>query len=265
MEDQAVNPLDAKVNALIEKVFLITLSKSPPKAGRSRQQFVFMEEVAAMAGEDALLNLELLEQALFERILLFNPRDYLIPNNVTTAETDEVAETKVMLYLYGCFVRNEQTSAHGGNDSIAVDTCAKMKALILRNASTSLRQPELYEGQNLSAQLVELFKLYDDDVLIRARFVSETVKEVGSDVGGPEEEIASVLRGIFDPIFGEAARALRSASLISMERWIMPLLEVFSSDKSNPRLAHLLLDYTSPPDGAEGEIKKNRMNVSGLF
>lgn len=252
MEDQAVNPLDAKVNALIEKVFLITLSKSPPKAGRSRQQFVFMEEVAAMAGEDALLNLELLEQALFERILLFNPRDYLIPNNVTTAETDEVAETKVMLYLYGCFVRNEQTSAHGGNDSIAVDTCAKMKALILRNASTSLRQPELYEGQNLSAQLVELFKLYDDDVLIRARFVSETVKEIGSDVGGPEEEIASVLRGIFDPIFGEAARALRSASLISMERWIMPLLEVFSSDKSNPRLAHLLLDYTSPPDGAEG-------------
>lgn len=250
MDDQQhANPLDVKINALIEKIFLITLSKNPPKSGRSRQQLIYMEEVAQCSGEATLLNLELLEQALFERIILFNPSDYLIPNNVTTAETEEVAQTKVILYLFGCYLRNE--SAVDQNDSIATETCQKMRGLILRNACTSLKQPELFEGQNLSHQLLDIFKLSEEDQSVKTRFISETVKEIFAD-SDSEEEGFVVLRSIFNPIFVEVMRGLRSASLISMERWIMPFLEVFISDKSNSRLAHLLLDYTSPPAGADG-------------
>ncbi|XP_055586147.1 ubiquitin conjugation factor E4 A [Uranotaenia lowii] len=250
MDDQSRgNPLDSKINALIEKVFLMTLSKNPPKSNRPRQQLIYMEEVAE-AFEGNLFSLELLEQALFERIILFNPKDYLIPNNVSTAETEEVAETKVVLYLYGCFLRNEQ--AADPNDSITTDTCRQMRSLILRNACTSLKQPELFEGQTLPQQLLDIFKQQpDENQSIKARFISETVKEIVADSESEQEGFA-VLRGIFDPMFVEVLRALRSASLIGVERWIFPFLEVFTSDKSNPRLAHLLLDFTSPPEGAEG-------------
>ncbi|XP_058813018.1 ubiquitin conjugation factor E4 A [Topomyia yanbarensis] len=244
-----VNPLTLKINALIERVFLITLSKNGPKASASREQLVYMEDVAQCAGDGSLLTVELLEQALFERIILFNPADYLIPNNVTDAHTETVAQTKVMLYLFGCFLRNER--AGDQNDSIAADTCRKMRDLILRNACTSLKQPELFDGQNLSNQLLDIFKLSEDDQSVKARFISETVKEIFAD-SESEQEGFVVLKSIFTPMFVEVLRALRSASLISMERWILPFLGIFTSDKSNPRLAHVFLDFTSPPADAEG-------------
>ncbi|XP_053685325.1 ubiquitin conjugation factor E4 A [Sabethes cyaneus] len=255
MEDlqlQKANPLDLKINALIEKVFLITLQKTPPKNqhGRARPQLVYMEEVAAQCPDgECLLTVDLLEQALFERIILFNPSEYLIPSNVTDGETETVAQTKVMLYLFGCFHRSEQSA--DPNDCVVSETRQKMKALILRNACTSLKQPELFEGQNLSNQLLDIFKLSDDDQPAKAQFVSETVKEIFAD-SESEQEGFLVLRSIFSPMFTEVMRSLRTASLISMERWIVPFLEVFISDKSNPRLAHVLLNFTTPPEGADG-------------
>lgn len=251
MDDNIRNPLDTKINALIEKVFLITVSKDPPKGSRAGQQMVYMEEVAQGCEESCLLNLELLEQALFERLLLFNPSDYLIPSNVSTAQTEDVAQTKVLLYLYGCYVRNSEVA--NLNDSIATDTAQKMKGLILRNACTSLKQPDLFEGQNLSNQLLDLFKAGDENQSLKERFVSEAVKEVFVD-SDSEQEGFEALRAIFNPAFVELEKALRSASLVSMERWIMPFLQVFVSDKSNPQLGHLFLDFTSPPAGAEGEF-----------
>ncbi|KXJ80153.1 hypothetical protein RP20_CCG026564 [Aedes albopictus] len=249
MDDNIRNPLDTKINALIEKVFLITVSKDPPKGSRAGQQMVYMEEVAQGCEESCLLNLELLEQALFERLLLFNPSDYLIPSNVSTAQTEDVAQTKVLLYLYGCYVRNSEVA--NLNDSIATDTAQKMKGLILRNACTSLKQPDLFEGQNLSNQLLDLFKAGDENQSLKERFVSEAVKEVFVD-SDSEQEGFEALRAIFNPAFVELEKALRSASLVSMERWIMPFLQVFVSDKSNPQLGHLFLNFTSPPAGAEG-------------
>ncbi|XP_058461045.1 ubiquitin conjugation factor E4 A [Malaya genurostris] len=248
---QKANPVDLKINALIEKVFLITLSKDAPKASSNRPQLVYMEEVAQSSGESNLLSMELLEQALFERIILFNPSDYLLPSNVTNAYTETVAETKVILYLFGCFQRNER--AINPNDSIAAETCSRMRDLILRNACTSLKQPELFEGQNLSSQLLDIFKLSEDDQPVKARFISETVKEIFAD-SESEQEGFLVLRKIFESVFAKIMVALRNASLISMERWIMPFLEVFTSDKSNPRLAVLFLDFTTPPEDAQGII-----------
>lgn len=251
MEDKHLNLLDCKINSLIEKVFLITLSKNPPNPFSTRQQLVYMEEVAQSSGDTQVLNLELLEQALFERIILFNPSDYLIPNNVTTSETEDVAQSKVFLYLFGCYLRNE--SAVNQNDCIMQETCNKMRGLILRNACTSLKQPELFEGQNLSNQLLDIFKLSTDDDhhSVKARFISETVKEIFAD-SDCEAEGFAVLRSIFNPVFVEVMRTMRTATLINMERWIVPFLEVFISDKGNPKLAHLLLDFTTPAAGADG-------------
>lgn len=248
-QHQQANPLEIKINALIEKVFLITLSRSATKVNRSQQQLVYMEDVAQSVGDQSLLNLELLEHTLFERVILFNPSDYLIPNNITTTDTEDVVQTKVILYLYGCYLRNERAADR--NDSIALEACQKMRALILRNACTSLKQPELFDGQNLSSQVLDIFKLSEEDQAIKASFISETVKEIFAD-SDSEEEGFLVLKSIFNPMFSDVLKALRTASLVSMERWIMPFLEVFISDKNNPRIAHLFLDFTTPVADSRG-------------
>ncbi|XP_052870320.1 ubiquitin conjugation factor E4 A [Anopheles cruzii] len=243
---QKPNPVEQKTNAHIEKIFLITLNKNPQK----NKQLVYMEDVA-QGVDSGLLDLEVLEQALFERILLFNPAEYLLPNDITTPSTPEVSETKVILYLYGCFARNEQPVDQ--NDTVAAENQRKMKSLILRNTCTSLKQPELYEGQNLPAQLLDIFKQAesDDQQADRAHFVSEAVRELFADAES-EEDGYVVIRSIFGPMLVDVLKALRTASLISIERWVMPFLQVFPSDKTNPRLAHIFLDYTTPPAGSEG-------------
>ncbi|XP_053669699.1 ubiquitin conjugation factor E4 A [Anopheles nili] len=239
------NPLEQKTNAHIEKIFLITLNKAPQK----NKQLVYVEDVA-QAVESGLLDLDMLEQALFERIVLQNPSEYLIPNDVTTADTPQIAETKVILYLYGCFERNEKPVDQ--SDSVAVDNQRRMKSLILRNACTSLKQPDLYEGQNLPNQILDIFKQSDsDDHNVAARFISETVREVFSD-SETEQEGYEAIRNIFGPMFVEVLKALRGASLVMIDRWVLPFLHVFPSDKSNPRLAHIFLDYTTPPSGSNG-------------
>lgn len=236
------NLLDEKLNNLIENVFLITIDKVPKK----NKQLVFLEEVAAYGG--TLLNLELLEQALFERIMLGNPTDFLIPSNIVKDQIDELAaETKVITYLFKTFVKNEKSMNE--NDCVNKENCQKIRELILRNVSTAIKQPMLYEGQLISSQLLDLFKDMSDDADDKTQFLTMVAKEVMSE---DEEEGLNALKLFTFPALIEAHKALKLASLGSMEVWIMPFLLAFSSDKTNPKLGEIVLDFTTPPENSDG-------------
>lgn len=236
------NLLDEKLNNLVENVFLITIDKVPKKG----KQLVFLEEVAAYGG--SLLNLELLEQALFERIMLSNPTDFLIPSNIVKDQVDQLAaETKVITYLFKTFVRNEKSI--NDNDCVNKENCQKIRELILRNVSTAIKQPMLYEEQVISSQLLDLFKDLDEDTDLKTQFLTLLAKEVMSE---DEEEGLKALKLFTFPALLEAHKALKMASLGSMEVWIMPFLLAFSSDKTNPKLGEIVLDFTTPPDNSDG-------------
>lgn len=236
------NLLDEKLNNLIENVFLITIDKVPKKG----KQLVFLEEVAAYGG--TLLNLELLEQALFERIMLGNPTDFLIPSNIVKDQIDELAaETKVITYLFKTFVRNEKSTNE--NDCVNKENCRKVRELILRNVSTAIKQPMLYEGQVISSQLLDMFKDMNEDTEYKTQFLTLVAREVMSE---DEEEGLNALKLFTFPALIEAHKALKLASLGSMEVWIMPFLLAFCSDKTNPKLGEIVLDFTTPPENADG-------------
>lgn len=57
------NPLDQKLNLLIENVFLITINKSSQR----KKQMIFLEEIAESGQQ--LMNLETLEMASFLVVL----------------------------------------------------------------------------------------------------------------------------------------------------------------------------------------------------
>ncbi|XP_055389776.1 ubiquitin conjugation factor E4 A [Condylostylus longicornis] len=235
--------LEKKINNLIESIFLFTLDKN---SANDSKQLIFMEEVGEQTGSN-MLNIDILEQALFERLLLQAPADYLIPNDKILDDTANVTETKVIHYLYRSYLMCYQ---YNGLDAELSKVCQEIKSLILRNVSTSMKQPDLYEGQSLSSQWLELLKdPFDPNYNIIASFLSETTKEMYLD---DEANAMSALKGIFYPMLSEIQKVLRAASMISIEKWIIPALQTFISDKSVPQLGELFMDFTTPNPGSEG-------------
>lgn len=175
-EGQSINIMEQKVNALIEYIFSITINRTPQR----NKQLVYMEDLSAINSNITLMNMELLEQALFERLLLTNPRDYLIPNNTQNSETDDIAEDKVILYLYRAYERVTKWSQNQ-NESSLTSECETIKQLILRNAGTAQKQPDLYENQSLSDQWLTLFRSYMDEFDCKCEFLSKVVADVASD------------------------------------------------------------------------------------
>lgn len=171
-----INAMDQKVNSLIENIFSITINRTPPK----NKQLVFMEELAESNPNQTLMNMELLEQALFERLLLSNPRDYLIPNNTQNDETEQIAEDKVILYLYRAYERLSKWCSNQNEASLKTE-CDEIKQLILRNASTAQKQPDLYDNQSLSEQWITLLRNYADEYECKCEFLSKVVADVASD------------------------------------------------------------------------------------
>lgn len=171
-----INALDQKINSLIEHIFSITINRTPQKS----KQLIFMEELATLNPTQTLMNMELLEQALFERLLLTNPRDYIIPNNAEYNETENIAEEKVILYLYGAYERLTKWCRNENEASLTAE-CDTIKQLIIRNASTALKQPELYENQKLGEQWLTLLRNYAEEYECKCEFLSKVVADVAGD------------------------------------------------------------------------------------
>lgn len=233
-----VNVMTQKVNALIEQVFHITINRIPQK----NKQLVFMDDLATSNPTAQSMNVELLEQALFERLLLQNPSEYLIPNNIQNDETLIITETKVLLYLYGAYERLCKWNRYQ-NDNSLVQEYGVIENLIFRNASTANKQPELFDGQDLSNQWLELLKDSYDEYELKCTFLSRVIRDVYND---NEPAYDESLTNIFKSVFDHVLATIRKSSLITLDKWIIPLLLAFVSDKSNEKLAQLLLNYSTP-------------------
>lgn len=241
--DAPINAFDQKINLLIEQTFMITVNKAPPK----QRPMIYMEDVAQLLTKP-ILDTNILEQALFERILLPNPSDFLLPNDVKAADHQDITESRVLVYLHGAFIRNAQ-SYNNQNDSIIAEASAKIRELIIRNVGTAVKQPDLYEGQNLGEQLLELVRHHDCDHTLTGQFISAFSKEVLAD-NEPNDVIA--LMQVILRVLQEVQIQAKASTLVSIAPWIFPTLQMFIADKTNATLANILLNFSTPPAGANG-------------
>ena len=124
------------INDLIETVFKITANKNYNKVN----PLVLIEDI-----KDELWTLEQLEYSLFERLLLENPGDFLIPQSSSAGQNDNADESRVIIYLFESFVRNENEKSKMLSVGSSLDSCSKITDIILRNISTILQQPEMFE------------------------------------------------------------------------------------------------------------------------
>lgn len=147
------------VNNIVQNVFHFTINPDAFEGSpTSSRQMVVLEELAEAMKPRKHIDLEALEQALFERLLLPNPECYVIPKNCRMFE-ENVIQRQVFPYLFSS-IQNLQSYFQINTPFVKTAT-QKMKELIFRNAVTALKQPALFEGQNFAVQLVELLQHVD--------------------------------------------------------------------------------------------------------
>lgn len=144
------NSLDFRINQLIENVFKFTLNKNPDSATKV-QPLVYLEELAA-ASDSSCIGVDLLEHALFERLLLDDPSSHVVNGNKNLDL--RVTLNECITYLFECF-KDMIMYRNGvkGESEEWIRTIDNIIKLIIRNAATALKQPDLYSSQNIHAQV----------------------------------------------------------------------------------------------------------------
>lgn len=149
-ENDDIHGNDLLVNLIIEEVFNFTLCKTPPAFKRgSETQLLYLENVSGNGrlGYDCIDTLELV---LFERLLLEEPSIHLILAKNSTNSNTHVVEKRCLHYLFECYRRLLHKK---GEHNDFHDLLNKMTTYVIRNAATALKQPDVYEGQNLQQQV----------------------------------------------------------------------------------------------------------------
>lgn len=142
------------INCIVEDVFHFTINPNAVK-GETDKQLVYLEELAQAMNPRIYIDLEALEQALFERLLLQDIEKSVIPKNATIFK-DHVIQKKVFPYLFSSM---ENIQGYNLTDKPYIKNALdKMMELIFRNAVTALKQPALFEGQDFSFQLVAILQ-----------------------------------------------------------------------------------------------------------
>ena len=211
----------ARINEIIENVLLITLNPENPK------KLTLMDDDSGTK----LWTLQLIELNLFERVMALS--------------FDGGDDNKVILYLYNSFIRLQNECRKEKSDVSEV-----LASLIFRNIATALKEPELFPEQNISEQLLEIFKDSEvDDTSLRDKFLSVAIKKAFEDA---DDDMRKNVKEIFFKCFDECLKSVRQATMITLEKWVLTFLTAFTSDKTNPAMANLFLDYIELPPNTDG-------------
>lgn len=136
--------IDDQVNRLLGDVLGITLHRSEANV-HQKQRLVFV-------------NVDTVEQAIFERLMSSDLESKLIPTEDSRQIfTDpHTTEKQVIPYLFESYCRLQQQYQ---NEPQLSDVLCKISQVILQNASVALQEPELFEEQEVHQRYSCFIKL----------------------------------------------------------------------------------------------------------
>lgn len=239
-----------EVNQLVEDVFHLTLSNSSHTNTSGKiNELVFLEELALALAPQDWIDIETLEQALFERLLLGDPENYVIGRSVDKELSRTImhaTQKEVIPYLFECHRRlismKTGVQNNGRNKIIS-----EMLSLLLRNAATALKQPEFFESQQLHSQILQLVS---DNSILEADldiFFDGLVQQFVLDDG--EDNAVDTLLVAFSSTLDTIHRDLVKSTLFTFNRSYFSLLHIFSSKSL---LGSVLLVHSKPKDSHVG-------------
>lgn len=230
------------INDIVENVFHFTINHNAFNVTNFEKQLVYLDELAEATKPRLHIDLETLEQALFERLLLPNIESNVIPKSCKVYK-EHVIQKQIFPYLFSS-IQNLQNY-----DQVKTDYVRKgiqrMRELIFRNAVTALKQPALFEGQNFSLQLIELLKNVDPQC---QTFFIEIVEAFVSD---DEEDVHAQLKDTMTPILKIIHTDINKSNLVNIPIYILPSIHIFAS---NIHLAAVLMASCEPYIQTNGRL-----------
>lgn len=148
------NGIDKTFNKLIEKVFHFTLI--PVLDNEYETPVIYLPDLLEILKFNVATGAEfgILEQAIFERTLLSDPKEYLLKIKHNVFIPSHTTEKKCITYLFKCFLELNFAKQNNCYPSIGEDIYFKIFGIIYTNISTALRQPDLYSPQTVYDQVL---------------------------------------------------------------------------------------------------------------
>uniref|UniRef100_A0AAQ5Z3B5 Ubiquitin conjugation factor E4 A n=1 Tax=Amphiprion ocellaris TaxID=80972 RepID=A0AAQ5Z3B5_AMPOC len=239
------------VNHMIQRIFLITLDNSDPSLRGGNgipPRCVYLEEMAADLDGQDWLDMDNIEQALFNRLLLLEPGNQLIYmtscSAVNLSADRDAGEKCAIPYLFACYQRakEEVTKVPEKLLSFAV----RCKNLTVSNTRTVLLTPEIYISQNIYEQLLDL--LLEAFNGAQPEEVVEFVEEVIAGLLSDQEvrTFEEVIVPVFDIFHG------RIKDLDLCQPLLYSYLDVLLYFSHNKDIAKVLVEHIQPKDPANG-------------
>lgn len=231
---------------LLERILLFTLRKGSASSAVRNFPLISMTDIVVTVDSDTTVSEELMAHAIFERLMLGNPRDYLVESSGGICDEDAV-ESRAICYLHRAFIACEHAKAELPDQN---DVCEKIRNLILTNANTCTRHPELFTNQNFSAQWLEVLEHSDPADIATQEFFVQTIINVMAE--GDQIEALGALKAIFYPMLAEIQKQFANVNLITIKKNTFWTLSYFVRDKRVPQLGEVLIDYVTPNPNAKG-------------
>lgn len=221
------------INDIVENVFFFTIN-CKALDGQTDKQLIYLEELAETLKPCQLIDLEALEQGLFERLLLPDLESSVIPKTCKVYK-EHVIQKQIFPYLFSS-MQNLHSYEHVNNE-VVKNAVLKMKELIFRNAVTALKQPALFEGQEFSVQLLEMLQLVDPQ---SHEFFIDIVKAFMAD---GEDDSKEQLRYVIIPVLQRLHTEVNKCNLVNLPIYILPSIHLFAG---NIHLAPILMESCEP-------------------
>ncbi|RVE64783.1 hypothetical protein OJAV_G00129420 [Oryzias javanicus] len=239
------------VNHMIQRIFLITLDNSDPSLRGGNgipPRCVYLEEMAADLDGQDWLDMDNIEQALFNRLLLLEPGNHLIYmtscSAVNLSADRDAGEKCAVPYLFACYQRaKEEVKKVPEKLHSFADRC---KTLTVSNTRTVLLTPEIYVNQNVYEQLLDL--LLEGIRGAQPEEVVEFVEEVISGLLSDQEvrSFQEVLVPVLDIFQG------RVKELDLCQPLLYSYLDVLLYFSHHKDISKVLVEHIQPKDPSNG-------------
>ncbi|XP_044525540.1 ubiquitin conjugation factor E4 A [Gracilinanus agilis] len=241
------------INHMIQRIFLITLDNSDPSMKCENgipSRCVFLEEMAGDLDEQDWLDMNNIEQALFTRLLLQDPSNHLISMTCSTtlnlSADRDAGEKHILCYLYSCFLRAKEEITKVPENLLPF--AVRCRNLTVSNTRTVLLTPEIYVGQNVYDQLVDLML----EAIRGAHFedVTEFLEEVIQALTMDQE--VRTFQEVMVPVFDILLSRIKDLDLCQILLYTyLDMLLYFTRQKD---IAKVFVEYIQPKDPSNGQM-----------
>uniref|UniRef100_A0A665VEB8 Ubiquitin conjugation factor E4 A n=1 Tax=Echeneis naucrates TaxID=173247 RepID=A0A665VEB8_ECHNA len=239
------------VNHMIQRIFLITLDNSDPSLRGGNgipPRCVYLEEMAADLDGQDWLDMDNIEQALFNRLLLLEPGNHLIYmtscSAVNLSADRDAGEKCAIPYLFACYQRAKEEVTKVPEKLLPF--AVRCKNLTVSNTRTVLLTPEIYISQNVYEQFLDL--LLEGFSGAQPEEVVEFVEEVIAGLLSDQE--VRTFEEVIVPVFDIFQGRIKDLDLCQPLLYThLDVLLYFSHHKD---IAKVLVEHIQPKDPANG-------------